>query len=360
MYQVPGYLLSIALYISIDVDCWDDGEPEPGSGGSGGSGPGNPNNGPTGGGGGGTWPNGGGSSGGSGGPSGGSGGYGSGGGGPFYPWWNGYDPNGGQVYSPAVDYLINTLGLTIEQANWLQSDGFNASRLQTYLQSSSNPQATAICMNHLDRLMNTSSDNYAQFISDYNSNNITFLMWWENSAFLAPFGGLSFGDWAINYLVLNPNLSFSNFKFLSIRKGNDGSFDSNYWDDPNLNFPPQVLPNWSDFNSNFPKHDDPLLTTPLQMYTSIGGQVLAQYNSNPVAHQNTCALRVSKGLNYSGITIPPGPDRFQGSDGKYYFLGAKALKILECLRVLISLPERKGGRMVRIFQDYLQGKREFI
>ena len=41
---------------------------------------------------------------------------------------------------------------------------------------------------------------------------------------------------------------------------------------------------------------------------------------------NACALRVSRALNYSGVTIPNIANHtFQGSDGKYYFLSSAKL-----------------------------------
>jgi len=72
------------------------------------------------------------------------------------------------------------------------------------------------------------------------------------------------------------------------------------------------------------------------MYLSVGGQVANLHISNPNNYSNTCALRVSKGLNYSGIAIPSGPNRYLGSDGKYYFLSAKAL--LEWMKKTFSTP----------------------
>lgn len=43
-------------------------------------------------------------------------------------------------------------------------------------------------------------------------NNGFLWKWWENGVFLQPYGGISFGTWAINYLFLNPNVSFSVFQ----------------------------------------------------------------------------------------------------------------------------------------------------
>jgi hypothetical protein len=133
--------------------------------------------------------------------------------------------------------------------------------------------------------------------------------------------------WAISYLAQNPNVKFSDFEkwFLKAPQGIDGDYDIVYWSNPSLTFPPQTLPTFSDFSNAYPKHEDPLFDTPEKLYTDIGGDVLSLYNSNPPKYQNTCALRISKALNGSGVNIPAGKDRFKGADGKYYFLSAAAL-----------------------------------
>lgn len=316
---VFGGYFSGTIYMTTEVDCYDDGQPEPGSGS--GWNPGNPNNGSSGNGNGSSWPTG--------------GGYqGSGGGGPFYPWWGGYDPNGGGSgggFTPVVTSLTSALGLSNEQSIWLEQNPEHANNLLNYLQTSTNTQATAFSIKHLNLLM--SSDlfgdfSYALLVYMHSINGNPQLMWWEDNTYLLPYGGLSFGEWAMNYLVQNPNVGFAIFKnqFMTKKEGQDGNYDASYWDNPSLTFPPQTLPSWSNFNSNYPKHDDPLLDEPVEVYTAIGGQVLAAYNSNPDNYQNTCALRISKALNYSGVTIPAGVGRYQGTDGKYYFLSAAALK----------------------------------
>lgn len=115
-------------------------------------------------------------------------------------------------------------------------------------------------------------------------------------------------------------------QYLTALEGQDGDgYDANYWDDPNLAIPAQNLPSWTAVQKSYPGHLDPTYNTPLKMYTSVGGDVLSLYNTDPSKYQNTCALRISKALNYAGITIPPGPGRFKGADNKYYFLGASTM-----------------------------------
>ncbi len=173
-----------------------------------------------------------------------------------------------------------------------------------------------------------------------------------------------FGRWAVGYLVGNPAVSFETFKnqFIGTPEGQDGEYDTEYWDDPNLSFPQQSLPSWDNFESAFPKRSDQLYETPYQLYTSIGKKVIDQYNSDPARYQNTCALRVSKALNYSGINIPSGPDRYEGADGKYYFLSAKAL--LTWMKKTFGTPSgdnyltsAQGGPYGQNFASHLSGKK---
>ncbi len=122
---------------------------------------------------------------------------------------------------------------------------------------------------------------------------------------------------------------FSN-QFLGIVEGPDGEFNPAFWDDPNNQFSPQPLPTWVAFQAAFPKHSDPAYDTPLEMYSSIGGEVYSLTYTGP--RSNTCAIRLSKALNYSGVTIPLVYDAtvgkkvtFLGGDGKYYFVNANAM-----------------------------------
>ncbi len=135
--------------------------------------------------------------------------------------------------------------------------------------------------------------------------------------------------WAVDYLVEHPDVNMQKFEnqFLGDLADSDGSFDQEFWDDPNNIFPPQDLPTWATFKANFPSHDDPLYDNPTKMFTQIGGAVYT--NGYTGILSNTCAIRLSKALNYSktladlNITIPNIPTQtFKGDDGKYYFLGA--------------------------------------
>ena len=56
------------------------------------------------------------------------------------------------------------------------------------------------------------------------------------------------------------------------------------------------------------------------VYNLIGGKVYQNYVSDPVKYANSCALRMSRALNYSGAEIPFIKGQTgSGSDGKWYF-----------------------------------------
>lgn len=127
--------------------------------------------------------------------------------------------------------------------------------------------------------------------------------------------------WAISYFSLHPNLDLQIFQnqFLGKPEGSDCEFDP-FWEDQTLTFPQQNLPSWNDFSANFPKDSDPLYDTPLKLFNSIGGVVASLYTG---PETNTCAVRLSKALNYSGVVIPNLPGKtFRGADNKYYFKAA--------------------------------------
>jgi hypothetical protein len=129
--------------------------------------------------------------------------------------------------------------------------------------------------------------------------------------------------WAVGYFSQHPDVNmpvFSN-QFLGYGEGYDGDFDQAFWDNPNNNFPTQSLPSWADFQAAFPGHHNLNYDTPEKIYTAIGGDVYT--NGYTGSGSNTCAVRLSKALNYSGVIIPNIPGKtFKGADNKYYFLGA--------------------------------------
>ena len=111
-------------------------------------------------------------------------------------------------------------------------------------------------------------------------------------------------------------------EFNSLITNNDP--DIQWWYDNSTDFPPQLLPSWNTMNTNFPKKTDGTEMCGADVYSLIGGQILA--NMPPGPNPNACALRVSRALNYSGIIIPVIPGHtYQGTDGKNYFLSSAKL-----------------------------------
>jgi hypothetical protein len=240
----------------------------------------------------------------------------------------GYDAGGGggTGYPTVVNQLTAILNLTSSQANWLAQDEHlnRAFEIYSYLQNSTETNKNQLSIDHINRMMN--DPDYLLFVVNHAATGDPYTIWWEDDTFLSSYGSTGYGNWAINYLVANPQVTFTVFQNQSMitPEGQDDVYDPNYWDNPNNIFNHQNLPSWSYFSTNFPSHSDPLYNTPAKLYASIGGDVLAKVGPN--SNANTCAARVSKALNYSGITIPYIPNQtFQGSDGKYYFLGAANL-----------------------------------
>lgn len=143
-----------------------------------------------------------------------------------------------------------------------------------------------------------------------------------------------FINWAINYLINNPNVSWAQLQnwFMSPSQGQDWNYDSNFWENPNLSFPQQDLPSREDYKAGMPKFENGnLMTGADNIYNLVGGDVLQVRNQYPPKRtNNTCALKVSIALNRSGVIIPniPGQTIEGGGDefsGKFFFLNAKAL-----------------------------------
>jgi hypothetical protein len=274
------------------------------------------------------------------------------------------DPGGSNAPYIVVDYdyLDAQLNLSPAAFDWLWDNVFEAAQLYAYLKTSTAADKINTAQAHIDRIM--ADADYATFVKGHTATGNQLIVWWEDDIFLSPYGTSSFGLWGINYLRQNPLINFSVFQnqFMKISEGMDGTYDAAYWNNPNLTFQQQNLPNWNTVSNAYPKHNDPLYDTPEKLYISIGGQVANLYNSNPASYQNTCALRISKALLYSGITIPPGTNRYQGADGKFYFISAAAL--LSWMKITFGTPTvpnhltgTQGGPNGQNFPALLAGKK---
>ncbi|MBM6497979.1 hypothetical protein H9X54_001510, partial [Flavobacterium macrobrachii] len=170
----------------------------------------------------------------------------------------------------------------------------------------------------------------------------------------------NFGNWAITYFMNNPSVSWEKFKnwFMAPREGTEDTGILNL-DELNLAFQQQNLPSFDDFLLAYPSHYDDEYSTSLKMYTAVGGNVLSKYNQGA---RNTCALRVSRALNYSGINIPEiNGVTIKGADNKNYFLVAKNL--LSWMKSTFGTPTgdnllngTQGGVNGENFPNLLSGK----
>lgn len=139
---------------------------------------------------------------------------------------------------------------------------------------------------------------------------------------------VSFAKWTINYFKNHPGATWEQFEnwFMTPREAKDLlDYDADFWENPDLTFPQQDLPTWTNFDDNYPRMNGD------ELVPIIGGDVEAAYDQYPELSRGYCALKLSRALNYSGVTIPQitttagNPGTIAGADGKYYFLNAKAL-----------------------------------
>lgn len=170
-------------------------------------------------------------------------------------------------------------------------------------------------------------------------------------------------DWAVDFFATNHDVTFDQFEnwFLGKSEGYDGEYDASYWDNPDLTFPAQTLPSWDNFKLAYPSKKNSLFDNAEKLSHAVGGRVLSIYLES--YNNNTCALRVSRGLNYSGVTIPYIPGKtFKGADNKYYFLGAANLcawmkKTFGTPVGSNHLTGAQGGERGELFPEKIVGKK---
>ena len=142
----------------------------------------------------------------------------------------------------------------------------------------------------------------------------------------------NFAIWTINYFTTNPNTSWDQFEnwFMGTSEGQDGDYDTAYWENPNLTFPQQSLPTYNDYYNGMARFaNGKLMTGADNVYGLVGGAVQQARIANPIRTANTCALKVSIALNRAGVIIPYIPGKTLEGSGefaaKYFFLNAKSL-----------------------------------
>ncbi|BFM43859.1 hypothetical protein CFS9_25000 [Flavobacterium sp. CFS9] len=148
----------------------------------------------------------------------------------------------------------------------------------------------------------------------------------------------SFCNWAINYLMQNPNVTIHQFKnwFMGTSEGQDGEYI-----DPNLIYyetplTKQELPSLSQWLTNFPKIELNgywYSMSSAEVYKLVGGSLYNSSINEQTKNQytNACAIRGSRALLYSGITIPvlkygkpPLQVTQKGGDNLNYILSASS------------------------------------
>ena len=98
------------------------------------------------------------------------------------------------------------------------------------------------------------------------------------------------------------------------------------------NLPVQKLPNFASFEKAYSKSSDGGYLSARKVFELIGGEV-----DHP-NHLNACAARVSRALNYSGVSIGNIAGKtYKGDDNKYYFLGAR--KLYDWLETTFGKPQ---------------------
>ncbi len=100
-------------------------------------------------------------------------------------------------------------------------------------------------------------------------------------------------------------------------------------------FPPQILPTFIVYDSNYPKEENGCEMGSSAVYEMAGGPLYILHLNDPVNFGNACALRTSIALTKCGITIPLIRERLAngnyrnvtklGSNGKHYFITANDL-----------------------------------
>jgi hypothetical protein len=140
------------------------------------------------------------------------------------------------------------------------------------------------------------------------------------------------GNWAREFKFENPDVTWVQFEnwFMGTQEGQDGEYDSAFWENPNLTFQQQNLPTYNDYVNNMARSSDgKLMKGADNIFGLVGGKVLDVRKKDKANTENTCALKVSIALNRTNIIIPniPGHTIEGGGEfsGKYFFLNAKSL-----------------------------------
>lgn len=115
-------------------------------------------------------------------------------------------------------------------------------------------------------------------------------------------------------------------------------------------------PSWEDMKKNYPNSS----VSTKSLYTAIGGSLPERLEADPNSWINSCCVRMSRGLNYSGFSLPKAPSSggtIYGKDQKRYWIRVKDL--LAYLKIKFGKPdiECTGGHSA---VSHFKGKRGII
>jgi hypothetical protein len=100
--------------------------------------------------------------------------------------------------------------LSQDDINWLNNYPYLQSRIYYYLQNTIALNMEEKIQFHIDKLRTESS--YFTFNTAYSTLPQYKNLWFSDESYMYKFGGLPFGEWAINYLMQNTAVPFENFQ----------------------------------------------------------------------------------------------------------------------------------------------------
>ncbi|WP_299177603.1 T6SS effector amidase Tae4 family protein [uncultured Chryseobacterium sp.] len=177
---------------------------------------------------------------------------------------------------------------------------------------------------------------------DVLTQNLTHIATWfnaqNNTAPTVKLNNFKFANFALNFLIQNPETNWLEFEswFITKSNGSDGEYISNLDDILNtIQYQTKQMPTYSQFVNAFPKLDYPEYPgyykqmPASQVYSIVGDPLKSLYlstggdNGN---YRNACTVRWSLAMNNLGILIPQNSLSLRGADvngqPRYYYIRA--------------------------------------
>lgn len=118
-------------------------------------------------------------------------------------------------------------------------------------------------------------------------------------------------------------------------------------------------PSWENMKKNYPNSSVPTKS----LYVTIGGGLPEYLKTDPTYWENSCCIRMSRGLNYSGFSLPKAPSpggTIYGNDQKKYWIRVKDLlpylkkkfgkPDIECIGGHSAVSKFKGKKGIIVFE----------